>query len=375
MKAAYIHIPFCEHICHYCDFNKFFLKGQPVDEYVDLLIKEMKIAVTKQPTANLETIFVGGGTPTALNEQQLEKLCEGIRRTLPYQQGEFTFEANPGDLTVEKMKILKEYGVNRLSFGVQAFQDHLLEKIGRSHRVKDVYTSIEHAQMIGFENISVDLIYALPTQTVEDFKVTLEHALALDLPHYSAYSLIVEPKTVFYNLMRKGKLRLPGEDQEAEMYRVLKEQMDKHGKNHYEISNFANEGYESKHNLVYWDNDHYYGFGAGAHGYINGERYSNAGPLKKYMTPLSEGNLPIFEKHPVTQKEMMEEEMFLGLRKIAGVSIERFREKFANDPLDVFDQSINEMVEKGLLQVKNDKILLTDRGHYLGNEVFQAFLI
>src|SRR5699024_6545615 len=143
--------------------------------------------------------------------------------------------------------------------------------------------SIEHAKEIGFENISVDLIYALPTQTVEDFKVTLEHALALDLPHYSAYSLIVEPKTVFYNLMRKGQLRLPGEDQEAEMYRVLKEEMYKHGKNHYEISNFANEGYESKHNLVYWENNHYYGFGAGAHGYIDGERYSNAGPLKKYI--------------------------------------------------------------------------------------------
>lgn len=375
MKAAYIHIPFCEHICHYCDFNKFFLKGQPVDEYVNLLIKEMQISLTKQPTTNVETIFVGGGTPTALNEQQLEKLCEGIRRTLPFEQGEFTFEANPGDLTLDKMKILKEYGVNRLSFGVQAFQDHLLEKIGRSHRVKDVYTSIEHAKEIGFENISVDLIYALPTQTVEDFKVTLEHALALDLPHYSAYSLIVEPKTVFYNLMRKGQLRLPGEDQEAEMYRLLKEEMYKHGKNHYEISNFANEGYESKHNLVYWENNHYYGFGAGAHGYIDGERYSNAGPLKKYMSPLSEGKLPIYEKHSVTKKEMMEEEMFLGLRKISGVSIEHFQRKFSIQPLDVFKQSINEMVDKGLLQVKNDKILLTDRGHYLGNEVFQAFLL
>ena len=375
MKAAHIHIPFCEHICHYCDFNKFFLKGQPVDEYVNLLIKEMQISLTKQPTKNVETIFVGGGTPTALNEQQLEKLCEGIRRTLPFEQGEFTFEANPGDLTLDKMKILKEYGVNRLSFGVQAFQDHLLEKIGRSHRVKDVYTSIEHAKEIGFENISVDLIYALPTQTVEDFKVTLEHALALDLPHYSAYSLIVEPKTVFYNLMRKGQLRLPGEDQEAEMYRVLKEEMYKHGKNHYEISNFANEGYESKHNLVYWENNHYYGFGAGAHGYIDGERYSNAGPLKKYMSPLSEGKLPIFEKHSVTKKEMMEEEMFLGLRKISGVSIEHFQQKFSIHPLDVSKQSINEMAAKGFLQVKNDKILLTDRGHYLGNEVFQAFLL
>ena len=151
--------------------------------------------------------------------------------------------------------------------------------------------------------------------------------------------------------------------------------MYKHGKNHYEISNFANEGYESKHNLVYWENNHYYGFGAGAHGYIDGERYSNAGPLKKYMSPLSEGKLPIFEKHSVTKKEMMEEEMFLGLRKISGVSIEHFQQKFSIHPLDVFKQSINEMVDKGLLQVKNDKILLTDRGHYLGNEVFQAFLL
>lgn len=375
MKAAYIHIPFCEHICHYCDFNKVFLQGQPVDEYIRLLIKEFKIGAEQHPFQTLETIFVGGGTPTALNEKQLGVLCEGINKYLPLNNGEFTFEANPGDMSKEKLKILADHGVNRLSFGVQAFNDELLAKIGRSHRVKDVYTTIESAQNIGFANISIDLIYALPTQTTADFQATLTEALALDLPHYSSYSLIVEPKTVFYNLMRKGKLRLPSEDAEAEMFSILIEEMEKKGLKQYEISNFSKPGFESRHNLVYWDNEEYFGFGAGAHGYVNGKRYSNAGPLKKYMEPLIDGKLPIFEENIVSKKEMMEEEMFLGLRKTDGVSISRFSNKFEENLFDVFDSAIKEMINRELLTIDGDYIRLTKKGRFLGNEVFQEFLL
>ncbi|MEK3890669.1 radical SAM family heme chaperone HemW [Bacillus sp. FSL K6-3431] len=375
MKAAYIHIPFCEHICHYCDFNKVFLQGQPVDEYIDLLIKEFEIAVNQQPFQQLETIFVGGGTPTALNEKQLETLCRGIVKHLPLENGEFTFEANPGDMSIEKLQILADHGVNRLSFGVQAFNDELLAKIGRAHRVKDVYTTIERAQKVGFSNISIDLIYALPTQTIDDFHATLVAALALDLPHYSSYSLIVEPKTVFYNLMRKGKLHLPGQDAETEMFGMLMEEMGKKGLSQYEISNFSKPGFESRHNLVYWNNEEYYGFGAGAHGYVNGNRYSNAGPIKKYMEPLQVGRLPVFEKNEVTKKEMMEEEMFLGLRKTSGVHMGHFKEKYAVDPLDIFASSISEMKNKNLLKIEGDSLRLTKKGFFLGNEVFQSFLL
>ncbi|HLU21277.1 radical SAM family heme chaperone HemW [Lederbergia graminis] len=375
MKAAYIHIPFCEHICHYCDFNKVFLHGQPVDEYVDLLMKEIEITITETPVKQLKTIFVGGGTPTALNEKQLERLCKGIRENLPFEDGEFTFEANPGDLSIEKLQILKEYGVNRLSFGVQSFNNELLERIGRSHRVKDVYRSLDNAKKVGFDNISIDLIYALPGQTINDFRETLREALSLQLPHYSSYSLIVEPKTVFYNLMRKGKLVLPSVEAETKMYETLIEEMESYGLSQYEISNFSKPGYESKHNLVYWDNEEYFGFGAGAHGYINGVRYSNAGPLKKYMTPLVDHKRPIFNETILSIQEKMEEEMFLGLRKVEGVSLSRFKQRFDKDLEQVFQEAVTTMRNRGLLVVENGYIRLTTEGRFLGNEVFQSFLI
>jgi len=375
IKAAYLHIPFCEHICHYCDFNKVFLKGQPVDEYLQALDQEMVMTLKEFPTSTLDTIFVGGGTPTSLNEQQLYRFCESINRNLPKSDKlEFTFEANPGDLSKEKLQILRSAGVNRLSLGVQTFNEELLKKIGRVHKAKDVYDTIENAKQAGFENISIDLIFSLPTQTVDDFKTTLIEAFSLDIPHYSGYSLIIEPKTVFYNLLKKGKLLTPGEDLEAKMYDILMEEMDKHGFNQYEISNFSLPGYESKHNLTYWNNEHYYGLGAGAHSYLNGLRRSNSGPLKKYIDQINNGKLPIFENHQVTKAEQMEEEMFLGLRKTKGVSISHFYEKFGLNPLTLFEKELHDLMDKQWIEVKKDNIYLTKKGRFLGNEVFQAFL-
>lgn len=339
-----------------------------------MLKKEFVIYREMYPEACLETVFVGGGTPTSLNGRQLETLCQAIRDLLPYKEGEFTFEANPGDLTEEKLKILKSFGVNRLSIGVQSFNDELLKKVGRSHRAKDVHRTIRLARRAGFTNISIDLIYALPGQTEEDFLKTLREALALELPHYSGYSLIVEPKTVFYNLLRKGKLNLPGEESEARMYEDLMDNMVNHGLHQYEISNFSKSGFESKHNFVYWNNAPYFGFGAGAHGYVNGKRYSNYGPLKKYMEPLGCGRLPVFTEHEVTPREAMEEEMFLGLRKTAGVNIAFFQKKFSVHPKEVFGKEIEELISKRLLIEKDGRIQLTKRGFFLGNEVFQSFL-
>jgi putative oxygen-independent coproporphyrinogen III oxidase len=375
IKAAYLHIPFCEHICHYCDFNKVFLKGQPVDQYLEALEQEMILTLQKYPTNGLETIFVGGGTPTSLNEKQLERFCESITRNLPMSNNlEFTFEANPGDLTKGKLQILKDAGVNRLSLGVQTFNDELLKSIGRVHRAKDVYQTVENAKSVGFKNISIDLIFSLPTQTVTDFKESLKEAFTLDIQHYSAYSLIIEPKTVFYNLLQKGKLPTPGEDAEAAMYELLMEEMEQHGYSQYEISNFSKPGYESKHNLTYWNNDYYYGFGAGAHGYVNGWRRSNAGPLKKYMEQIADGNLPIFQEHQTSKAEQIEEEMFLGLRKTDGVSISHFIEKFDMDPLQIFEKEISALIAKKWIEVNKDNIYLTKTGRLLGNEVFQSFL-
>jgi putative oxygen-independent coproporphyrinogen III oxidase len=378
VHAAYLHIPFCEHICHYCNFNKFFLKGQPVEDYLDYMELEMKNTIESFPTKELNSIFVGGGTPTALNIHQLEQFLASIHKyllPLSNEKLEFTFEVNPGgEFIKEKLQLLKDSGVNRISFGVQTFDDTLLEKIGRTHRKNEVFQTIHAAKEIGFDNISIDLMFALPGQTIENFRETLAIAFTLGMNHFSAYSLIIESKTVFYNLLKKGKLILPSQDAEATMYEILMEEMDMHGYKQYEISNFAIPGYESKHNLTYWNNAEYYGIGAGAHSYVDGVRKANAGPLKKYMSKITEMNFPYIDQKRVNTKEMMEEEMFLGLRKIEGVSKENFFRKFNHKLEEIFGDEIEKLIFNGLLEEDEVFVRLTHKGKFLGNEVFQAFI-
>jgi oxygen-independent coproporphyrinogen-3 oxidase len=376
IQSAYIHIPFCHHICHYCDFNKVFFKQQPVDEYIEMLIKEMHHTVQKNKQVSLKTIFIGGGTPTALSVNQLDRLLEGIHKELlPINDlVEFAVEANPGELSLDKLLVLKNAGVNRLSIGVQSFNDELLERIGRVHRREDVFRTLQQAEQVGFDNMSIDLMYGLPGQTVNDFKESLDIAFTLNVKHFSAYSLIVEPKTVFYNLMQKGKLSLPPQDLEAQMYELAMEQMEKHGFKQYEISNYAIPGFESNHNLTYWNNDYYYGFGAGAHGYMNGIRTSNIGPIKKYMEQIDQTGEAYNSQNIVSKDEEMEEEMFLGLRKEAGVSKSIFYKKFNVQLVDVFPEQIENQVKLGLIVNDDQSIRLTHKGKLLGNEVFQEFI-
>ncbi|UYO34520.1 radical SAM family heme chaperone HemW [Bacillus zhangzhouensis] len=376
MKAAYIHIPFCEHICHYCDFNKFFIKTQPVDEYLAALEKEMQHTIEQKGEQELKTIFIGGGTPTSLTVSQLDKLMNSIHRILKPTKNliEFAVEANPDELSLEKLHVLKAAGVNRLSFGVQTFEDDLLKKIGRVHQKKDVLTSFERARAVGFDNISLDLMFGLPHQEKHHVMNSLETAFSLGAEHYSVYSLIVEPKTVFYNLMQKGKLHLPTQEREAEMYELVMDEMESHGLKQYEISNYAKPGFESQHNLTYWSNEDYFGFGAGAHGYVDGIRNVNAGPVKHYLELIGQTGFPYKETHQVTKAEQIEEEMFLGLRKIEGVKSIDFQTKYGAAPEALFSTVLEELEEKGLI-VKDDMgIRLTRKGKLLGNEVFQAFL-
>jgi oxygen-independent coproporphyrinogen-3 oxidase len=372
----YIHIPFCHQICHYCDFNKVFFKNQPVDAYIESIGQEL--AVMRQAGISfegLETVFLGGGTPTSLSEQQLDRLLAIIHDYVDVASlTEFSTEANPDELTYGKLKVLKNGGVDRLSIGVQSFDTELLKKIGRTHNADDPVRVIADARKVGFENTSIDLIYGLPGQTIAQWQDTLNRALALDLPHYSGYSLIVEPKTVFYNLMNKGRLPLPGEDIEAEMFAMLMDHMDQHGRNRYEISNFAVPGYESIHNLIYWENATYAGVGAGAHGYLNGERYSNIGPIAKYMEKATAGERPIQQRHLVTETEAMEEEMFLGLRTAKGVSFSSFEKKFGQSLETVYGETIEQLVQDGLVVRSDDRVKLTRIGVFRGNEVFQQFL-
>lgn len=376
MRGMYIHIPFCHQICHYCDFNKVFFDNQPVDEYIESIGQELQLMKEEGiQFSTLETVFIGGGTPTSLSAQQLGRLLEVIGQYVDIPSlKEFTTEANPDELTTEKLRVLKSGGINRLSIGVQSFDEALLKKIGRTHNAEDPVRVINEAREVGFTNISIDLIYGLPGQTIQQWQETLDQALALDLEHYSGYSLIVEPKTVFYNLMNKGKLPLPGEDAEAEMLAMLIEQMEKAGQGQYEISNFSKRGKASMHNLLYWQNEAYAGVGAGAHGYLGGVRYSNVGPIKHYMAALDEGKRPVYQTHLVTDIEAMEEEMFLGLRKKSGVSASHFEQKFGRSLAEVYGETIAALIEQGLLEAKTDGFKLTEIGLFRGNEVFQQFL-
>ncbi|MET3574718.1 radical SAM family heme chaperone HemW [Bhargavaea ullalensis] len=374
--GLYIHIPFCHQICHYCDFNKVFFENQPVDGYLDALGEELQMMNEEGIFGEGPlTIFIGGGTPTALSVRQLEKLFGSIERSVPKGRlVEFSTEANPDELTPDKLASLKERGVGRLSIGVQSFDEGLLRRLGRTHGPGDAERVIRDARDAGFENLSIDLMYGLPGQTGAQWEDTLDRALALGLPHYSAYSLIVEPKTVFYNLMNKNLLPLPGEDAEADMFRMLMDRMESAGLRQYEISNFSKEGFQSAHNKLYWQNRTYAGAGAGAHGYVNGERYSNHGPLKKYMNAVAEGRRPVFETHRVTAGEEMEEEMFLGLRMIDGVSGAAFRKRFGRDIRDVYGNQISRLENQGLLEEEEGCVRLTEKGVFLGNEVFAQFI-
>ena len=370
-SSAYVHIPFCTQICYYCDFSKVFIKNQPVDAYLEHLIQETR----SYEIGKLRTLYIGGGTPTALSAQQLAYLLTELPKVMDLSEvEEFTIEANPGDLDPDKIAVLKESQVNRVSLGVQTFDNKMLKKIGRSHQEQDIYDNIRHLKQAGFDNISIDLIYALPGQTMDQVKENVAKAIDLDIPHMSLYSLILENHTVFMNRMRRGKLPLPKEELEAEMFEYIIEELEKAGFEHYEISNFSKPGFESRHNLVYWDNAEYYGLGAGASGYVDGIRYKNHGPIRHYLEAVEAGKARITEEH-LTLEEKMEEELFLGLRKKTGVSKARFEEKFGISFDQRYGQVVVSLTEQGLLVPDDKQVRMTKRGLFLGDTVAEKFIL
>ncbi|HGD1506430.1 TPA: radical SAM family heme chaperone HemW [Streptococcus agalactiae] len=369
--SAYVHIPFCTQICYYCDFSKVFTKNQPVDAYLQALIREFR----SYDITELRTLYIGGGTPTSISAVQLDYLLTELSRDLNLNTlEEFTIEANPGDLTVDKIEVLQKSAVNRVSLGVQTFNDKHLKRIGRSHNEAQIYSTIDALKTAGFQNISIDLIYALPGQTMDDVRSNVAKALSLNIPHLSLYSLILEHHTVFMNKMRRGKLHLPTEDLEAEMFEYIISEMERNGFEHYEISNFTKPGFESRHNLMYWDNVEYYGVGAGASGYLDGIRYRNRGPIQHYLKGVSEGNARLSEE-VLSKNEMMEEELFLGLRKKEGVSIGKFEQKFGTSFEKRYGQIVQELQSDGLLKENNGFIQMTKKGLFLGDTVAEKFIV
>ncbi|MGI6127496.1 MAG: radical SAM family heme chaperone HemW [Planifilum sp.] len=374
--AVYIHIPFCTNKCHYCDFTAYVVKGQPVDEYLSALEREMAMWVRDVPPGPIRSIFIGGGTPTVLTPAQMERLLSSIRRFFPNWSGdlEFTVEANPGTTGPDLLRVMREGGVNRLSLGVQTFRPDLLVRIGRIHGVEDVLRSVEQARAAGFDNLSLDLIFGLPDQRVEDMEHSLEQALSLEPDHLSVYSLKVEENTLFHVLYEQGRLPLPSEDDELAMYQLTRRRLAEAGYIQYEISNFARPGRESRHNCTYWLNEEYYGLGAGAHGYVGGRRHANVRGIREYLQHCREGRLPLAERNRVPEAEAMENEMILGLRLLQGVDRSRFYRRFGQGMEEVFGPVLTSLRERQLLTEKEGRYALTEQGLLFGNEVFAAFV-
>ena len=359
VKSAYIHIPFCESICAYCDFCKFLYNNEWVDRYLKELKKEIELNYKGE---DLKTIYIGGGTPSSLNLKQLKLLldiCSVFKKTKNY---EYTVEVNIENINEEKAILLKEYGVNRISVGVETFNSKLLKVIERSH-TKDMVLSKVLMLKKYFDNINIDLMYALPNETLSDVKSDLASFLSLDVPHISLYSLIIEPHTKF----SVKKVEYIDEDLDYEMYKYINKVLKENGYMHYETSNYAKVGFESKHNLTYWDNLEYYGFGIGASGYLNNVRYENTHSINNYLS----GNY-IMDKHELSELEDMQNFVILGLRKIKGISLLKFKQKYSKNLEDIFD--ISDMLRNGKLKIVDNQLFVSEEYTYLANEILINFI-
>lgn len=374
--SLYIHIPFCISKCKYCDFLSFSKNDEIIEKYIKALIKEIKLKKDEFSGYYIKTIFIGGGTPTILNSRMLFLLLEAINNNFNIDTNtEFTIESNPGTLDNEKINVLRDMLVNRISMGLQSCDDKMLKKIGRIHtyeQFEDNYYKIRDA---GIKNINVDLMFGLPDQTLQDWLFTLKKVTNLNPEHISSYGLIIEKGTPFFDLYKSKKLILPTDEAERNMYYKTIEFLKEKDYNHYEISNFSKNEYECKHNIVYWQLEPYIGLGLGAHSYFNSQRYCNTSDLSKYIKDISEEHVIKNEIQLIDKKASMEEFMFLGLRMIEGISKTNFKNKYGSNVFDIYGSTINQLIGDNLLIDNDDKINLTKKGIDLSNYVFSEFLL
>ena len=371
--GVYVHIPFCKHKCDYCDFISYCNKDNLIEDYVQAVIKEIKL---QNIQAWITTIYIGGGTPSYIDSKYIKQIMVEIRKKNVHKNAEITIEVNPGTITEEKLKDYKECGINRLSIGLQVTQDELLKQIGRIHNYEQFLETYKLARKVGFKNINVDLMLGLPNQRIKDLKESLDSIIKLQPEHISVYSLIVEDGTPIAQKIENGQLELPTDDMERNMYWYVKNTLELRGYKHYEISNFAKLGKESRHNLNCWNQEEYIGFGVAAHSYLNGIRFSNTINVEEYIQHIEnnrkEENIQIEESQSLEDKK--NEFMMLGFRKIQGVDIARFKEKFIDNPIFLYRENLNKLVEEGLIEVDLNHIKLTNKGIDLANLVFEEFV-
>lgn len=371
--GIYVHIPFCKQKCYYCDFISYCNKDVKIDDYIQAVKKEIELQRIK---SEITTIYIGGGTPTYIDSKYIKKVMEELKKKNISETAEITIEVNPGTVTKQKMKEYKECGINRLSIGLQSTKDELLKQIGRIHDFEEFLETYKIAREVGFKNINVDLMLGLPNQRIQDLKDSLEKIVELKPEHISVYSLIVEEKTPIENKILSGELQLPDEETERNMYWYVKSTLELNGYKHYEISNFAKKGYESKHNVNCWDQQEYIGFGVAAHSFWDITRYSNTDNIEEYIRNIKHGNLErnrtIHEilKEDDTKKEFM----LLGLRKIEGINISEFKNRFGDNPIYLFRNELKKLSEENLIKIDEDSIKLTNKGLDLANIVWEEFV-
>ena len=390
--ALYVHIPFCETKCPYCDFNTYARIETLIPSYVEALRTEVPIWGQLLGHPTIETVFFGGGTPSYLPEYHIASVLDTIRRCFDLASGaEVTLEANPGDFSSSKLAAYLDCGLNRLSIGVQSLNDRLLRVLGRRHSAAEAVQAYRMAIQAGFANVNLDLIYGLPHQTIEDWLETLEGAAELNPPHVSMYCLTLEEGTPMEQWVRSGKMPQPDPDLAADMYLAAQEAMLRQGYRHYEISSWARPGFESRHNLTYWRNQPYLGVGPGAHSYLAEYRFANLASPRDYVRRLQENALAAHELpgslsadvlkgvpvvqtvEAIDQRLEMAETLMLGLRLATGVSVDEFARRFGVKPAQVYGDTIAELTSLGLLEAVDGSLGLTGRGRMLGNEVFSRF--
>lgn len=373
--SLYIHIPFCAKKCLYCDFPSWQGCESYFEDYTESLLNEIKNGERIYSDYDISTIFIGGGTPTALSPKLLGKITDAVlERYNVESNAEITSEANPGTVDGYKLKEMKAMGINRLSFGVQAWQNNILKALGRIHDRETFLKNLDEAKNAGFENINCDLMFSLPNQTFKDWMETLENFSKLDIQHISAYSLIVEDGTPFKKMQEEGRLLLPDEETDRKMYSAANEMLAKNGFERYEISNFAKKGFESRHNITYWETRPYIGFGLGSHSYFQAERYNNTYDLKEYIAANGDAKKLRENKEILTDKEKEEEFMFMGLRMKKGISTDEFSRRFGRDIYSVYGEKIEELLDEKLIEKKENRIMLTERGTDVSNIVFERFI-
>ncbi|KAB3539089.1 oxygen-independent coproporphyrinogen III oxidase [Alkaliphilus pronyensis] len=374
--GLYIHIPFCERKCFYCDFNSFEGEKAKILPYLKALLKEIELYSHRLRECRIKTIFIGGGTPSLLMGEDIYNILNTIIKKYRVANNiEITIETNPGTLRIDKLNDYKTAGINRLSVGLQACQDHHLKRLGRIHSYKEFMDNIKSVKKIGFNNINVDLMFSLPNQTLNEWRTSLRQMVELEIPHISAYSLILEEGTALYKDYKSKKLVPLKEEQELEMFHYTIDYLKQKNYNHYEISNFGKEGFECKHNLIYWNNEFYLGLGAGAHSYMSEGRFNNVVNIDDYIRLLNNGEAPVNEITKLTTKDEISETMFLGLRMMAGVSIPKFKKRFGICPFTIYKDKLVQLEKQNLITITKDTIKLTPKGIDLANLVFAEMLI